>query len=165
LNEALEAFAQLIQDGKILSWGVSNFDVPDLKEAHHLSGHSGPVCDQVLYHLQERAVEHRVIPWCESKKVAMVAYSPFGHDRFPDPHTPGGRLLKQIAHEMNATVRQVALRFLLRWPCAFTIPKSSNVDHVVENAGAGDLQLTDMQIALIDKAFPLGPPPAALPML
>jgi diketogulonate reductase-like aldo/keto reductase len=165
LDDTLEAFDQLKREGKILSWGVSNFDVPDLKEGHHLSGNTGPVCDQVLYHLQERAVEHAVIPWCEQHGAALVAYSPFGHGSFPDPHTPGGRLLKQIADEDKATVRQVALRFLLRWPFSFVIPKSSDEDHVAENAGAGDLELTEMQIALLDKAFPLGPPPEKLPML
>jgi diketogulonate reductase-like aldo/keto reductase len=165
LDDTIEAFRQLQQEGKILSWGVSNFDVPDLKEAHRFGNDTGPVCDQVLYHLQERAAEYHVIPWCERHQAALVAYSPFGHGAFPDPHTPGGRLLKQIADENNATVRQVALRFLLRWPFAFAIPKSSDVDHVAENAGAGDLRLTEMQIVLLDKAFPPGPPPAQLPML
>lgn len=165
LDDTLEAFIELKQQGKILSWGVSNFDVPDLKEAHRLSRNSGPVCDQVLYHLQERAVEHAVIPWCEKHDAALVAYSPFGHGHFPDRHTSGGRLLKQIADEVNATVRQVALRFLLRGRFAFAIPKSSDVDHVKENAGAGDLELTEMQIARLDKVFPLGPPPAQLPMI
>jgi diketogulonate reductase-like aldo/keto reductase len=47
----------------------------------------------------------------------------------------------------------------------FVIPKSTNAEHVEENAGAGDLQLTEMEIARIDKAFPLGAPPRELPML
>lgn len=99
LDDTIEAFQQLQDEGKILSWGVSNFDASDLKEAYRQSGHRGPVCDQVLYHLQERAVEHAVIPWCEKHDAALVAYSPFGHGDFPDPHTPAGRLLKQIAEE------------------------------------------------------------------
>lgn len=165
LDDTIEAFEQLRSEGKILAWGVSNFDVRDLKEARRYSGDGGPVCDQVLYHIEERAPEHGVIPWCEKNGAAFVAYSPFGHGSFPDPHTPGGRLLKQIAIENNATPRQVALRFLLRWPLSFAIPKSSDIDHVKENAAAGDLQLTDMQIARIDKAFPLGPPPSELPSL
>ncbi len=47
--------------------------------------------DQVLYHLEERAVEHAVLPWCERHNSALVAYSPFGHGRFPDARTSGGR--------------------------------------------------------------------------
>jgi diketogulonate reductase-like aldo/keto reductase len=165
LDDTFEAFDQLRSEGKILSWGVSNFDVDDLQEAKRLAGEGGLVCDQVLYHLQQRAAEHAVIPWCERHHSAFVAYSPFGHGDFPDPHTPPGRLLKEIAEEHHATPRQVALRFLLRWPLSFAICKSSNSDHVAENAGTGDLELTGIQIEKLDKMFPLGPPPATLPTL
>jgi len=165
LNDTIEAFEQLQNEGKILSWGVSNFDVPDLKEAHRPGEHAGLVCNQVLYHLQERAVEHAVIPWCEANGAALVGYSPFGHGDFPDSRTPAGRLLKQIADESNATPRQVALQFLLQWTFSFAIPKASNIDHVVENAGAGDLELTGTQIERLDKMFPLGPRRRGIPML
>src|SRR5690242_6975605 len=82
LDDTIEAFQQLLKEGKILSWGVSNFDVDDLRAARRLAGESGPVCDQVLYHLQERAAEHAVLPWCEKHQAAFVSYSPFGHDDF-----------------------------------------------------------------------------------
>ena len=165
LKDTIAAFEELQRQGKILSWGVSNFDVSDLREAREVADQIHPVCDQVLYHLQERAIEHAVIPWCEKHRLAVVAYSPFGHGSFPSSRTPGGRLLKQIAEAHNATPRQVALRFLLRWRSLFVIPKSTSAEHVEENAGAGDLQLTEMEIARIDKAFPLGAPPRELPML
>src|SRR5579871_2687578 len=64
LPETVAAFDELIRDGKILSWGVSNFDVEDLEEVYSLSPSHPPVCNQVLYHLEERAIEHDVIPWC-----------------------------------------------------------------------------------------------------
>jgi diketogulonate reductase-like aldo/keto reductase len=165
LADTIAAFEQLQRQGKILSWGVSNFDAPHLRTAEAVADGAHCACDQVLYHLQERAIEHAVIPWCEKHRVAVVAYSPFGHGNFPDSHTAGGRLLKQIAEAHRATPRQVALRFLLRWPSMFAIPKSTNSEHVTENAGAGDLRLTETEIARIDKAFPLGPPPRELPML
>ena len=128
-------------------------------------GGSGPVCNQVLYHVEERAIEYAVLPWCERNGAALVAYSPFGHGNFPDPQSPRGRILKQIAGDHGATPRQVALRFLLRNPAVFTIPKSSNPDHVAENAGAGDLRLSDAELEQIDQAFPRGPRPKELPML
>ena len=165
LEDTVAAFEQLRRDGKILSWGVSNFDVGDLREIRAIAGRSGPVCNQVLYHLQERAIEHSVMPWCEQHNVAVVAYSPFGHGQFPNPRTPGGRVLRLIAEAHQATPRQVALRFLLRRPTLFTVPKASNTEHVEENAGAGDLRLTEAEINRIDEAFPLGPPPRELPML
>lgn len=119
----------------------------------------------MLYHLQERAIEHSVIPWCEQHNVAVVAYSPFGHGQFPNARTPAGRVLRLIAEAHQATPRQVALRFLLRRPTLFTVPKASNAEHVEENAGAGDLRLTEAEINRIDEAFPLDPPPSELPIL
>ena len=165
LEETFEAFEELKDAGKILSWGVSNFDVSDLEEALEIAGDGGPVCNQVLYHLQERAIEHAVLPWCEEHDVAVVGYAPFGHGSFPVPDTPGGRVLQEIAAAHNATPRQVALRFLVRRPSLFTIPKASRPDHTTENAGAGDLRLTEAELARIDRAFPLGPRPRTLPVL
>jgi diketogulonate reductase-like aldo/keto reductase len=165
LEETFEAFELLKRDGKILSWGVSNFDVDDLEEAWAIAGGGQMVCNQVLYHLQERAIEHAVLPWCEAHGLAVVGYAPFGHGNFPSARTPGGRVLHEIAAARGATPRQVALRFLVRRPPLFTIPKASRPDHAAENAGAGDLQLSAGEIALIDEAFPLGPPPRELPMI
>lgn len=165
LEETITAFEQLQREGKILSWGVSNFDVPDLEAVWKIAGEGRLVCNQVLYHLNERAIEHAVIPWCEKHDVAVVAYSPFGHGSFPSPHTTGGRVLQEIAVAHNATPRQIALRFLVRRPLMFTIPKAAKSEHSAENAGGGDLDLTAAEIAQIDNAFPLRPRPRQLPML
>jgi diketogulonate reductase-like aldo/keto reductase len=165
LQDTIKAFERLREDGKIRAWGVSNFDVSDLEEARRIAGARHIACDQVLYHLRERAIEHAVLPWCERHHVATVGYSPFGHGNFPGPDTPGGRLLLEIAEAHGATPRQVTLRFLLRRPALFTIPKASSPEHAAENAGAGDLRLTVEELARIDEAFPLGPPPRELPVL
>jgi len=165
MAETIAAFETLREEGKILSWGVSNFDVRDLDEVLAVTGEGRPACNQVLYHLLERAIESSVIPWCEQHSVAVVAYSPFGHSRFPGPHTAGGRVLTEIAAARNATPRQVALAFLARRPSVFAIPKAANLDHVEENAGASDLHLSDQELARIDAAFPLGAGRSGLPML
>ncbi len=165
LQQTIEAFELLQSQGKILSWGVSNFDVDDLGEATRLSGNGGPVCNQVLYHLQERAIEHAVIPWCEEHGVAVVGYSPFGHDNFPTPRSAGGRVLQQIADAHDATPRQVALGFLTRRSSLFTIPKASTPEHATENAKAGDLELSAAELASIDAAFPVEARPRSLPMI
>jgi diketogulonate reductase-like aldo/keto reductase len=165
LEDTIAAFEKLRHAGKILSWGVSNFDVPDLEEAATIAGKNRLVCNQVLYHLQERAIEHAVIPWCEKHGAAVIAYSPFGHGHFPGPRTPGGRVLEQIAEAHNATPRQVALRFLVRRPSLFAIPKATTEEHAAENAGAGDLRLTEAELDRIDEAFPRGPRRRELPTL
>jgi diketogulonate reductase-like aldo/keto reductase len=166
LRETVAAFDQLIRDGKILSWGVSNFDVDDLEEVYSLSSSYRPACNQVLYHLEERAIEHAVIPWCATHGIAVVAYSPFGSQSgFPAPRSAGGRVLQQIADFHGATPHQVALRFLLRNPSLFVIPKASTPEHVVDNANADRLELSSSELARIDEAFARGPRPRSLPMI
>ena len=165
LEDTFESFEGLREQGKILSWGVSNFDVPDLHAAWAAGGADRIACNQVLYHLEERAIEHAVLPWCEQQGIATVAYSPFGHGSFPSPHSAGGCVLAEIAADHGATPRQVALAFLVRRPSTFAIPKASSPEHAADNAGAGALRLTDAEFIRIDAAFPLGPQPRRLPML
>jgi diketogulonate reductase-like aldo/keto reductase len=165
LAETVEAFRQLREQGKILSWGVSNFDEKDLKEVLALAGLGQLACNQVLYYLQQRAIEHAVLPWCEEHGVAVVGYSPFGHGDFPGPHSTGGRVLQEIAAGHGATTRQVALAFLVRRASLFAIPKASRAEHAADNAGAGDIRLTDAELNRIDKAFPRGARPRELPTL
>jgi len=165
LSETVAAFDELVRAGKIRSWGVSNFDVDDLSELLDVAGEGKIACNQVLYHLKERAIEHAVIPWCERHGVAVVAYSPFGHNDFPAPRSKAGEVIEKIAQAHGASARQVALAFLTRNPSVFAIPKASTAEHAADNAAAGDITLSDGDIAAIDKAFPRGPKPRSLPML
>ncbi|UPK29308.1 aldo/keto reductase [Bradyrhizobium sp. 195] len=165
LEDTVAAFEDLMTSGKIKSWGVSNFDADDLDEIFEVAGEGRIACNQVLYHLKERAIEHAVIPWCEKHGVAVVAYSPFGHDDFPDARSKGGAVLAKIAEARRATPRQVALSFLTRATTVFAIPKASSAEHAAENAAAGDLVLTKEEISALDEAFPRGPKPRSLPML
>src|SRR5882757_7804108 len=165
LADTVAAFDELIAAGKIASWGVSNFDTDDLNELLAVAGKGKIACNQVLYHLQERAIEHGVIPWCERNGVAVVAYSPFGHNDFPSPHTAAGEALQAIADAHRASARQVALAFLTRIPSVFAIPKAANAEHAADNAAAGSLRLSEAEIGALDKAFPRGPKPRGLPML
>jgi diketogulonate reductase-like aldo/keto reductase len=165
LEETIAAFELLVQQGKILSWGVSNFDVEDLEEVKSIAGVGHPACNQVLYHLQERAIEHAVLPWCRKNHSAVVAYTPFGQS--PKIFDAGSKqsALREVAAAHSATPRQVALGFLLRNPEVFVIPKASDIAHVTENAGAATLNLSDAEIAKIDAAFPRGKAPRGLPMI
>jgi diketogulonate reductase-like aldo/keto reductase len=165
LADTIGAFERLVEQGKIRFWGVSNFDVDSLEAAAAVAGAARIACNQVLYHLKERAIEHDVLPWCEAHGVALVGYSPFAHGEFPGPRSAGGRALAEIAREHGATPRQVALRFLVRRPALFTIPKASRPEHAAENAGAGSLALSAADLARLDAAFPLGRRPRELPTL
>lgn len=167
LDDTIAAFEQLREEGKILSWGLSNFDVDGLEAAWKIAGagRGRLACNQVLYHLRERTIEHAVLPWCEARGVAVVGYSPFGHGSFPGPRSAGGQVLERIAAAHEATPRQVALRFLVRRPALFTIPKASDPAHTAQNVVAGTLRLTHAELEQIDRAFPLSPRSHELPML
>jgi len=164
LEETIAAFEQLVASGKTRAWGVSNFDVDGMERAVAIAGPRRVACDQVLYHLEERAIEHALVPWCRERGIAVVGYSPFGSGHFPGPRSVGGRVLAEIAAAHGATLRQVALAFLVREPGLLTIPKAGRVEHVRENAGAGELQLTADDVVRIERAFPRGRR-RSLPML
>lgn len=156
LRDTIAAFEELREAGKIDSWGLSNFDEEELAGAIRIAGEGKIACDQVLYHLKERAIEHAVIPFCDEHGIAVVAYSPFGSGDFPSPSSPGGRVLAGIAAAHNATPRQIALAFLLRYPILFAIPKAARPEHAVENAAAAEIELTEDELRRIDEAFPRG---------
>lgn len=154
LAETIAAFEELLDAGKIRSYGVSNFDERELSEAYSIAGPGKLACNQILYHLGERTSEHAVIPWCEAHDVAVVGYTPFGRARFPP--AGGEKVLAELAARRGVTTRQLALAFLVRRPSLFTIPKASRRDHVRTNAAAMNLVLDAEELATIDAAFPVG---------
>jgi diketogulonate reductase-like aldo/keto reductase len=153
LAETFRAFETLREQGKIRTWGVSNFDDADLDEAERLVGPGKIACNQVLYHLRERTIEHSIVSWCEQHEVAVVAYSPLG-SRGGFPNNPA---LAQIARRLEATPRQIALAFLTRNLQTFAIPKSSHAVHVDELAAADHVVLDAAAVAAIEAAFPRAP--------
>ncbi|MDQ3038104.1 MAG: aldo/keto reductase [Myxococcota bacterium] len=166
LQDTVAAFEQLQEAGKIRSWGVSNFDAEELATVVEIAGVGRVACNQVLHHLQQRAIEHEVLPFCAAHDIAVVSYSPFGSGRFPSSESAGGRVLEEVAQAHGASAREVALAFLLRaGQDLFVIPKASKVAHVEDNAGAAELDLSEDELARIDAAFPRGPKRSGVPTL
>lgn len=157
LEDTIAGFEDLRAAGKIRAWGLSNFDTGELEQARAIAGEGRIACNQVLYHLGERTIEHEVLPWCERHGVALVAYSPLGSGEFPGPRSAGGKTLGEIAAAHRVTAQAVALAFLCRRAGVFAIPKSSTAAHVEADAAAGDLALSAAELARIDAAFPTGP--------
>ena len=161
LEDTIAAFETLCAAGKILAWGVSNFSVAELEEVLRIAGPRRVACNQVLYHLRERAIEHELIPFCAEHGIAVVAYSPFGSGRFP----ARDRTLRAIAEAHGVSSYQVALRFLVREPHVFAIPKAARVEHALDNAAAASLALSDEETKRIDRAFPRGRKRRGVPMI
>lgn len=158
--ETLAAFDKLKQQGKIRYHGVSNFDRRDMDEWVR-SGGAAVASNQILYNLSRRGPEWEVIPWCRQHNVSIMAYSPIEQGRML-----GERALSEVAARHDgATPAQVALAWLLRRDGMIVIPKAGNKQHVRENFGALDLQLSDQDLAELDKAFPPPKGRTALGML
>lgn len=155
LEDTLASFEDLRRAGKVLSYGVSNFDENLLREATLIAGPDKIACNQVLYHLEERHADAGLVQSCEEFGMAFVSYSPFGSGSFPPSASRGGKVLDKVARAHGATPRQVALAFLTRRPSMFAIPKSSSPSHTEENAGALDLKLERDELEAIDAAFPV----------
>jgi diketogulonate reductase-like aldo/keto reductase len=157
IAETMRAMAELVDKGKTRFVGVSNFDVDELEEAKRALGAKRLVCNQVLYHLEERGIESDILPWCKRNGLALVAYSPFGSvNGFPSLKSPGGRVLHEVAERLGKTPRQVALAFLTRDPSVFAIPKAEKPEHARDNAG-GAFALPKEEAEALDRAFPMTP--------
>ncbi len=156
LGETMRAFDRLVEEGKTRFVGLSNFEADEmLQAASYLQ--AALACNQVLYHLGERGIEHELLPVARRHGVAVVAYTPFGRGNFLRAGL-GRQVLERVARKHDATVRQVALAFLIREPEVFAIPKAARVQHVEENADAAELELDAQDVAAIDAAFPRGKP-------
>jgi diketogulonate reductase-like aldo/keto reductase len=157
LEETIEAFSELIAAGKILNWGVSNFDMSDMGELWKMPDGNTAATNQVLYNLTRRGVEYDLMPWSRQHKLPVMAYSPIEQGRLL-----GHAALRKIAERHNATPAQVALAWLMRHDDVVVIPKATALAHIDENLGALDLLLTHDDFAALDKAFP--PPKKAAPL-
>jgi diketogulonate reductase-like aldo/keto reductase len=157
LEETLEAFAALAEVGKIRYWGVSNFDVADMEELVSLPGGDDVAADQVLYNLTRRGIEWDLLPWCQERRIPVMAYSPIEQGRLlrhPE--------LRRVAARHNATPAQVALAWVLRVEGVIAIPRAGTQAHVRENRAALDIRLTGEDLAELDRAFP--PPTGKRPL-
>lgn len=157
LADTVAGLQVLKAEGRIGAWGVSNFDVDDMEELMAVPGGADCAANQVLYNLSRRGIEHDLLPWCQERDIALMAYSPIEQGRLlrhPD--------LIRIAKSYQATPAQVALAFVLERDQMIAIPKTGNPARVEENLGAIDLDISDEDWEALDRAFP--PPSKKQPL-
>ena len=163
LKETVETFEKLRSDGKIKRWGVSNFDVDDMKELFAIENGGACAANQVLYNLENREIEFDLLPFLtrhSSHVTPIMAYSPVGHGR----GLLKNKTLTKIAKRHDATPAQIALAWVLRQP-VIAIPKASNEKHVRDNARSIDIELTKEDLVDLDREFPPPKSKKSLPML
>jgi diketogulonate reductase-like aldo/keto reductase len=161
LTETVEAFEKLRAVGQIKRWGVSNFDVDDMKELWAIENGTDCAANQVLYNLENREIEFGLLDWSANNKVPIMAYSPVGHGR----GLLENAILNKIAKRHKATTSQIALAWVLRQPGVIAIPKASNEKHVRDNARSIEIKLTNEDLAELDREFPMPKSKKPLPTL
>jgi diketogulonate reductase-like aldo/keto reductase len=150
LEDTLAAFVELREAGKILHYGVSNFDIEDMRACESLPGGNAVASNQVLYNPQRRGIERNLLPWCVERGVPVMAYSPLDQGRLDV--RPG---LRRVAERHGATPEQIAVAWSFRDPGLVSIPKAGNPEHVRQNASAAALELTAEDLAEIDADYPV----------
>ena len=153
IHETMRAMEKLVSEGYIKYIGVSNFDIDELKAAENALKNERICCNQVLYHLGDRGIENKIIPYCEEKKIAVVGYSPFGHSK-SIYQSSFGNILENLSIKYNRTPRQIILNFLVTYKYIFTIPKTTHVKNVIENSHSVGWNIESEDIELINKSFP-----------
>ncbi len=147
-SETLEALHLLQDQGKIMDYGVSNFDLEDMKEWCEEDSRRLCVTNQVLYNLHHREPDWALKPWMDEQRIALMAYCPLEQGellRHP--------VLRKLAEQHMATPAQIALSWLAAQRVV-AIPKSSNIERVKENLDAQQVTLTADNLKLLDEVFP-----------
>ena len=154
LRETVACMEELVAQGKIMRWGVSNFDVDDMEELWEVPAGDHCVVNQVLYHLGSRGIEYDLLPWMEERDVACMAYCPLAQAGTLRRGLFTSPAVEEVARRHGATPAQVLLAFCVRDGNVIAIPRTSSASHAVENAKAAELELDDRDLALLDGAFP-----------
>lgn len=144
VDEALGALEELVDAGKVRFIGVSNFSVRQLRRAERALRRHRIVSNQVRFSLIDRSILGDVLPYCRTRGITVIAYSPLGR-KFPRilARDPGGAL-GRIAAACGRSKAQVALNWCLSHEGVVAIPKSDSADRVAENCQASGWRL-DLQ--------------------
>ena len=153
ISHVVSAFEDLVAKKKIRAWGVSNFGIREMEELFRVPRGDRCATNQIPYSLDDRAIEHGVLPWCRKRAMPIMAYSPLGGE--------GAKLLRhetlaRIGTQHGCSAATVALAWAIRGGDVIAIPQSGSVAHVKENAVALSLTLTPQDLQALDAAFPPG---------
>lgn len=153
LEETIEGMEKLKKEGKILRWGVSNFDTDDMKELLNKSMGENCAVNEVLYHIGSRGIEFDLLPWQRNNNIPTIAYCPLAQGGSLEKNILRNEILNEIAKEHNVKPLQIALAWTICEKDIISIPKASTVDHVIENAKATSITLSSKDIERLEKVF------------
>ena len=162
LAEVVAGMEELKQEGKILRWGVSNFDTADMQELADVPNGDQCAVNQVLYHLGSRGIEFDLLPWQRERGIPTMAYSPLAHFGQARKKLITHPIVKELAEKKQVDPIQIILAWCIRTNDVIAIPKAATVEHVISNAYAATIEWTEAELAKLDEAFP--PPTRKIPL-
>ncbi len=154
LEETVDKMEDMVKKGKILRWGVSNFDTDDMEELLGVPNGDHCAVNQVLYHLGSRGIEYDLMPFLEEKGIPVMAYCPLAQGGDLRSQLLSNDVLKEVAAKYEVSVLQLLLMFVLYKKNVCAIPRSGNAEHVRQNARAAEIVLLKEDYDRISDAFP-----------
>jgi aryl-alcohol dehydrogenase-like predicted oxidoreductase len=174
IEEPMEAFSKLMEQGKIRAAGVSNYSVEQMEKASKVVELSS---NQVPYSMVRREIEREVVPWCIKNSCGILAYSPLQRGLLtgkitPDypfapgdsrPETPHFRInnlirtnnflesIRPLAEEKGASLSQLVIAWTLLQPgITVALVGARTQEQVRLNAGATEVQLSTDEVDMIN---------------
>ncbi|GAB2481026.1 aldo/keto reductase [Alkalibacterium psychrotolerans] len=156
LQETVDCFEELKSQGKIKDWGVSNFDVEDMKELLALKNGRHCQVNQVLYHIASRGIEVELTAYLKKHNIPVMAYCPIiGQEPGVRKNVSEHNVVKKIADTHGITTIQLMLAFVIQQDNMIAIPKAGSKEHVIQNSQVLDVVLTDQEMLLLNEEFPV----------
>ena len=155
IEETMRAMADLVAAGKVRHVGVSNFSVNEMKAAEAALGEDLIVENQIKYSLFDHEFADSIIPYCEERGIAVLAYSSLEQGTFLREMKRNKHLasvMGEVCVETGKTPAQVLLNWTLDSPVVVTIPKTNTLARVDENCGAAGWRLTAGQRQALTEA-------------
>lgn len=142
-QEAIPQIDELIDEGIVRDFGVSNFTVADMEQTRKIAKHP-IVANQMNYNvLYKDEVNQEFRDYCRENNIQIVAYQPVKRREVLENKT-----IQDIANAHNATAAQVALAWLLTQG-TLPIPKAINKSHIDENIASTDIELSAQDLELL----------------
>ena len=171
LEEIAKAMGQLIKEGLIRGWGLSQVDVDSIEKAHKITPVSAV---QNLYNILERDCEEKIIPFCLKNNIGVVPFSPVGSGLLSGKinantqfeknddvrnwvpqckkeniigNQPIIDLIKKFATKKGATPAQISMAWMIKkYPNVVPIPGSKNKERIIENINTYKVKFTDEEL-------------------
>ena len=156
IDETMKAMEHLVNEGKIRHIGISNFSLDQTVKAVEALKKYDLVSTQMNFNLSHRNIEGDLLPYCRENKISILAYYPLGHGKLVSPDSSTSEVFKEISQNHGGkTAPQIVLNwFYSKFDFVFPIPRASNADHVMENAGSKGWKMSQDEVSKLESVFP-----------